>query len=150
MVVKLPGVKKNRHLSDQFWLILEQLSAFDTVEHKWAIEIGEYDNALAQFKVDDQHYQQTVKSVDWPRIQKERRLYQQLVQVRPIPFTEFEANEQLSVDERQDYLRQAATMAKYDFTEREICQELNLSRDFLKINRVEYRQIKEQEGLKHA
>ncbi|MGH1586977.1 hypothetical protein ACQ989_17190, partial [Lactiplantibacillus plantarum] len=81
--------KKNWHLSDEFLNVLAQLSSFDTADHKWAVEIGAYDNDEEKFVVDDATYRQQVGAEDWPRIARERELYQILVKIRPVPFTEF-------------------------------------------------------------
>ena len=113
--------KKIWHLSDEFLNVLAQLSSFDTADHKWAVEIGAYDNDAEKFVVDDATYRQQVGAEDWPRIARERELYQTLVKIRPVPFTEFAANYQVLVTERVPILKQAARLAYFEFTEKEIC-----------------------------
>ena len=73
--------KKNWHLSDQFMNVLAQLSSYDTADHKWAVEIGDYDNDSEKFIIDNVTYRQQVSPEDWPRIMQERALYQVLVQI---------------------------------------------------------------------
>ncbi|ERO39856.1 hypothetical protein [Lactiplantibacillus plantarum] len=135
--------KKNWHLSDQFMNVLAQLSSYDTADHKWAVEIGDYDNDSEKFIIDNSTYRQQVSPEDWPRIMQERALYQVLVQIRPVPFTDFTANEQILANERTTVLKQAARLAYFDFTEKEICDLLTVNRNYLKINRTEFKQWKD-------
>ncbi|MBS0940873.1 hypothetical protein JK197_14140 [Lactiplantibacillus plantarum] len=135
--------KKNWHLSDQFMNVLAQLSSYDTADHKWAVEIGDYDNDSEKFIIDNVTYRQQVSPEDWPRIMQERALYQVLVQIRPVPFTDFAANEQILANERATVLKQAARLAYFDFTEKEICDLLTVNRNYLKINRTEFKQWKD-------
>lgn len=135
--------KKNWHLSDEFLNVLAQLSSFDTADHKWAMEIGAYDNYEEKFVVDDATYRQQVGAEDWPRIARERELYQILVKIRPVPFTEFAANDQVLASERVSILKQAARLTYFEFTEKEICALLKVNANYLKINRTEFRQWKD-------
>lgn len=134
--------KKNWRLSARFLQILEALSDFDTADHKWAIEIGDFDNYSEKFVASNEDMQNETSSEDWPRIARERELYLELVKVRPVPFTDFESTEQLMAPEREQILKQAARMSFFDFTEKEICELLNLNSNYLKINRSEFKKWK--------
>lgn len=133
--------KRNRKLSAEFMYKLNELSSFDTKEHKWVEEIGEFDNRTQSFKVSDEKIKQNVKDeIRVSRILMERKLYQELQKLRPISFA---ANDYRDEEERQEILFQAARYHAFGFTEAEICHMFDgISPSYLRANRKEFRKAK--------
>lgn len=133
--------RENRKLSAEFMFKLNELSSFDTKEHKWVEEIGEFNNQTHEFKVSDEKVKQNLKDeVRVNRILMERELYRELQELKPISF---EANDYRDEDERWEILLQAARYHAFGFTEAEICHMFEgLSSSYLRANRSEYRKAK--------
>lgn len=138
----------NRKLSPEFMFKLNELSSFDTKEHKWVEEIGEFDNEAQEFKVPDEQVVRNLSDeMRSKRILMERQLYRELQKLKPISF---EANDYRDKRERKEILIQAARYHAFGFTEAEICRMFDgISPSYLRANRKEFRKAKMEYKLRY-
>ena len=118
----------NETLTDFERGLLIQLGFFDTVEHSWATEIGEYDETQQEFVMSDEQYLTRFPVSERLRIKQERNFYRELRHQQHI---DFQANDYRRSTEKDDLIQAAAYGSQVDLSEADLTRELGLGKSYL-------------------
>ncbi|USS89975.1 hypothetical protein [Fructilactobacillus cliffordii] len=121
-------------MNSEFLKVIGQLDDFDTKDHQWCSEIGEYDVDKGIF-IDVKNSNDFDKD-DWDRISEERKLYVKLVNLRTLDFTS------AGYDDKESLFKKAMMLENFGLTNKQICRKLKVNDNFLRANRDEYRGYK--------
>lgn len=108
--------------------LLIQLGFFDSVEHSWVTEIGDYDEVKREFVIADEPYLQQFSSKERTRIQKERQFYREL---RAQEHLDFQPNAYRRNDEKTDLIKTAAVGSQIYLSEAELTRSFGLGKSYL-------------------
>lgn len=115
-------------LTDFERALLIQLGFFDSVDHSWATEIGDYDEARQDFVVPDDQYLANFSQKERLRIQKERQFYREL---RAQQHIDFQPNDYRRTDEKDDLIQAAAFGSQVGLSEADLTRALGLGKSYL-------------------